>query len=267
MDIYKHNSLAWDNEVKCGNPWTKPVSVKEIELARKGKLHILLTPVKHVPANWITPVKDRKVLCLASGGGQQGPLLAAAGAKVTVLDASKEQLETDRIAAKREQLDIITVLGDMADLSCFLKESFDIIVNPVSNCFIPDVKPVWRECFRVLRNGGRLLSGFNNPILYCFDRALEAKGVLQLKHNLPYSDINSLTSEEKKRFIKNKEPFEFGHSLQDQLGGQITAGFSLRGFYEDKWGNGCPADKYFPQFIATLAVKERCSRFKPAASL
>jgi len=255
MNIYKHNSLAWDTEAKRGNPWTKPVSSKEVELARNGKFRILLTPAKPVPADWLLPVKNKKVLCLASGGGQQGPILAAAGAKVTVLDASKQQLEADMAVAKRERLTLITVLGDMADLRCFPKNSFDIIVNPVSNCFIPDVRPVWRECFRALKKGGRLLSGFNNPIFYCFDRGLEAKGVLQVKYSLPYSDITSLTVKEKKEFLKNKEPFEFGHTLQDQIGEQLAAGFSLRGFYEDKWGNGCLADKYFPQFIATLAVK------------
>lgn len=255
MNIYKHNSLAWDAEAKRGNPWTKPVSSKEVELARKGKFRILLTPTKPVPGEWLLPVKNKKVLCLASGGGQQGPVLAAAGAKVTVLDASNQQLEADISVAKRERLKITTVLGDMADLRCFPKDNFDIILNPVSNCFIPYVKPVWRECFRVLKKGGRLLSGFNNPICYSFDRGLEAKGVLQIKYSLPYSDAASLTAKEKKRFVKNNEPFEFGHTLQDQIGEQLAAGFSLRGLYEDKWGNGCLADKYLAQFIATLAVK------------
>lgn len=255
MDILKHNSRAWDFEVMRGNPWTKPVSSEEIAQARMGNFRILLTPTKAVPSAWIMPVKGKKVLCLASGGGQQGPLLSAAGAQVTVLDASEKQLERDRAVADRDGLAIETIFGDMADLACFPSGVFDLIVHPVSNCFIPDVLPVWRECFRVLRNGGSLLSGFNNPITYSFDRDLFTKDILQLKYSVPYSDAESLTPEEMKHFLAESEPLEFGHALEDQIGGQMNAGFILRGFYEDKWGNDRIEDKYFPHFMATWASK------------
>ena len=81
------------------------------------------------------------MLCLASGGGQQGPILAAAGANVTVFDNSPRQLAQDRLVADREGLAIETVLGDMADLSAFPDARFDLIVHPVSNVFVPDVRP------------------------------------------------------------------------------------------------------------------------------
>ena len=119
------------------------------------------------------------MLCLASGGGQQGPILAAAGANVTVFDNSPNQLAQDRLVADREGLTIETVLGDMADLSAFPDARFDLIFHPVSNVFAPDVRPVWKEAFRVLRPGGSLLAGFMNPVQYLFDDIALERGELQ----------------------------------------------------------------------------------------
>src|SRR5205085_1973198 len=101
--------------------------------------------------DWFPPVAGLEVLCLASGGGQQGPILAAAGARVTVFDNSPNQLAQDRLVADREGLALETVRGDMADLAAFPDARFDLIVHPCSNMFVPDVRPVWREAFRVLR--------------------------------------------------------------------------------------------------------------------
>jgi len=112
MDIRKHNSLAWDQEVERGNKWTIPVSEAVIDAARRGQWEIILTPSKPVPRAWFPDLEGLDVLCLASGGGQQGPILAAVGAKVTVLDNSPKQLEQDQLVAERHALDITTVDGD-----------------------------------------------------------------------------------------------------------------------------------------------------------
>jgi SAM-dependent methyltransferase len=91
------------------------------------------------------------------GAASKGPVLAAAGAAVTVLAASSAQLDRDRLVARREGLQIRTVEGDMADLSAFPDGCFGLVLPPCSNCFVPDVRPVWREAFRVLRPScGRL---------------------------------------------------------------------------------------------------------------
>jgi len=255
VDVFKYNSAAWDNEVLIGNSWTKAVSADQVANAKNGNYNIFLSPVKAVPSSWLNSISGKKILCLASGGGQQGPLLAAAGAIVTVFDASKNQLEQDQFVAQRDGLQIDTVLGDMKDLRCFADHSFDFIINPPSNCFVPDVKPVWKECYRILKAGGQLLSGFGNPITYSFDRSLIAQGILQLKYALPYSDLISLTDIERKEFIDRNEPLEFGHTLEDQIAGQINIGFMITGFYEDKWGNGNIEDQYFSHFIVTRAIK------------
>lgn len=259
MDIVKYNSAAWDLEVKSGkNPWTRPVSAEEIRRAREGRFAIVLTPNIPVPREWFPEdLDDLDVLCLASGGGQQAPILAAAGAKVTSFDNSREQLNQDRFVARREGLEIITELGDAADLSCFADESFDLIWHPVSNCFMPDVQPVWNEASRVLRSGGAMLAGFLNGFSYIFDQFKDERtGVLEVVHSLPYSDLEDLPEEQRARYTKNNEPLEFGHTLDQQIGGQIKAGFMITGFFEDYWSDEATAlNKYCATFIATRAVK------------
>jgi hypothetical protein len=114
---------------------------------------------------------------------------------------------------------------------------------------------VWREAFRVLRRGGALLAGFSHPILFCFDPALEQQGVLQVKYAIPYSDLTSLTDEERRRYTDPGEPLSFGHSLEDQIGGQLDAGFLLAGYYDDRHVEGDLLATFMPAFGATRAIK------------
>jgi len=255
MDIRAYNRLAWDREVEKRTPWTIPVAPEVISAARQGNWEILLTPTKPVPRDWFLDLQGCSVLCLASGGGQQGPILAAAGAHVTVLDNSSRQLEQDIIVAQREGLDIKTIEGDMRELSVFQDGSFDLIVHPVSNLFVPDVRLVWAEAYRVLRDGGVLLAGFVNPVHYIFDFDLmKEKDILEVKHAIPYSDLHSLEPEARQKYMDEGWPLEFGHSLEDQFAGQLDAGFLITGFYEDMDPDFL-LSKYIPTYIATQAVK------------
>jgi len=257
MNIVEHNSAAWDRYSENEIEWSVPVSSEEIERARNGDWEIILTPIKSVPREWFGDVRGKDVLCLASGGGQQVPILAAAGARVTSFDASAKQLEKDRFVAERDNLEIKTEKGDAADLSRLADSSFDLIFHPCSNSFMAELEPIWRECFRVLRRGGALLAGFNNPIVYVFDTEAEEKeGVLKFRHKLPYSDEKDLTESEKSEKIGKNEPFEFSHSLDAQIGGQTGAGFLIAGFYEDWWTDEARLlNKYTPTFMATRAIK------------
>ena len=254
MNLLEHNRKAWNNEVQKGNPYTIPATKEEMTAAFRGEYKIILTPAKPVPADWLGDIRGKQVLCLASGGGQQGPILAAAGAEVTVFDNSDEQLNRDRQMANEYHLSLKTVQGNMQDLSCLPDSSFDLIVHPVSNCFIDDILPVWKECYRVLRSPGRLLSGFTNPLIYAIDPE-EAKrsGRCEIKNALPYSDLKSLPPQEIQRYMDEDIPFEFGHTLADQIGGQLAAGFLLAGFYEDKGEE--LLDAYVDSYIATEAIK------------
>jgi SAM-dependent methyltransferase len=169
MDVPAHNRVAWNKESRSGSRWCQAVSVDEISAARQGDWSVILTPNKTVPPDWFGKIKGKKVLCLASGGGQQAPILAAAGADVTSFDNSEEQLAKDRFVAERDSLALGTVLGDMANLSAFNDESFDLVFHPVSNVYAENLKPVWTECFRLLKWSGSLLSGFFNPAFFLFD--------------------------------------------------------------------------------------------------
>src|SRR5512134_2869652 len=170
MDIRSYNRDAWNREVEGGqNRWSQPVSPEIIEKAKQGGFSVLLTENIPVPHRWFPPLKGADVLCLASGGGQQGPVLAALGANVTIFDNSPAQLTQDQLVAERESLPLRIVEGDAADLSMFVDGSFDLVFNPVSTVFMPDVRAVWKECSRVLREGGLLMTGSMNPVHYIFD--------------------------------------------------------------------------------------------------
>lgn len=254
MDIRQYNKSAWDHQVSIKNQWTVPVSDQQIAQAKLGQWQLVLTPQKHVPQNWFGNVSGKKILCLASGGGQQGPILAAAGATVTVLDNSPKQLQQDMQVAKRHQLNLTTIEGDMRDLSHFEDCSFDLIFHPCSNCFVPDITPVWQECFRVLKNNGSLLAGFINPCYFIFDEEKQNEGELVVKYTLPYSDITSLTETELAKLKSANEPLVFSHSLDEQIGEQINVGFVITGFFEDTWPQGMLSE-YLPTFVATKATK------------
>jgi len=255
MDVPEYNRGAWDRQVEDGNQWTVPVGPEVIEADRQGQWEVLLTDQKYVPRAWFPEMAGADVLCLAAGGGQQAPTFAAAGASVTVLDNSPKQLAQDRFVAERESLDLKTVQGDMRDLSAFADESFDLVFHPVSNLFVPEVRPVWKEAFRVLRRGGSLLAGFLNPVVYIFDLELaDDTGEIRVRYSLPYSDASSRTEEELGRQMEKREPLEFSHTLEEQIGGQIEAGFLISGFYEDRHRDD-PIAAFMPTFVATRAIK------------
>lgn len=257
-DLLAYNGAAWDAQVARKDRWTQPVSPEQIAAARLGTWSLVLTPQRPVPRAWYPERLDGvRTLCLASGGGQQGPILAAAGADVTVYDYSEAQLGQDRLVAAREGLVLRTVRGDMADLSAFADGSFDLIFHPVSNCFARDVRPVWRECARVLRPGGILLAGFTNPVVFAFDPATLRDGPPVLRYGVPYSDLTDLGDAELRRFTDNNEPLVCGHTLEDQIGGQLAAGFFLTALFEDRGDS--PEERALseklPGFIATRAVR------------
>lgn len=243
--------------------WAEPVDRPTIAAAREGRWDVVLTPVKPVPKDWFGDLAGKDVLCLASGGGQQAPILAAAGANVTSFDLSEEQLRKDRLVAEREGLSVRCVRGDMADLSEFEDGAFDLVFHPVSNVFVPDPGPVWRECFRVLRPGGSLLAGFMNPAIYLFDHEeADASGELVVRYALPYSDESGLSPDRLHAKMGAGESLEFSHSIAAQIGGQIDAGFLIAGLYEDGWID----DKWAFARVSPVSIATRAVR-PPALSL
>jgi SAM-dependent methyltransferase len=264
FDPVLHNRSAWDALVGEGDEWTRPVAPEVIERARHGDWSVVLIGYEPMDRTWFPDVMTGvDVLCLAAGGGQQGPTLAAAGARVTVFDNSPRQLEQDEFVATRDGLTLRTVLGDMRDLSTFADRSFDVILNPVSNMFCPDLAPVWRECFRVLRPGGILLVGFINPDVYVFDaEAMDSRSELVVRHALPYSDVTHLSADERERAFGPNAAVEFSHSMSEQIGGQLAAGFVLTGFVQAPHQSNLTAH-YLPGYFATRAIKQPSAAHAP----
>ncbi|MBT2644175.1 class I SAM-dependent methyltransferase [Bacillus sp. ISL-41] len=256
MDAVKQNSLAWDKKVESEAVYTKAVSREVIEKSKAGEWEITVTTGKPVPRSWFPQsLAGLKVLCLASGGGQQGPVLAAAGANVTVVDISKKQLEQDEFVAKRDGIQLSTLQCSMTDLSAFSDEEFDMIIHPVANLFVEDISQVWTEASRVLKDKGTLISGFTNPLLFIFDDEEDLKGNLVVKNKVSGSSMDNLTDHEKEEYIQSGNTIEFFHTLEDQIQGQVDAGFVIAGLYEDDFGGRRPLDEYIKCFVATKAIK------------
>ena len=234
MNIFDANRAAWDHAVEDDNPYSRAVTSELVAAARDGHWEIFLSDKRPVPTSWFPELRGARVLCLASGGGQQAPILAAAGARVWVLDASLRQLAQDRFVAERDDLELATVEGDMADLSAFDNASLDLIVNPVSTLFVPELDPIWAECGRTLRPGGVLMTGFLNPDEFVFDPdALDNEGRFVVRYRLPYVQLATLDKGQIADRRRNCQMFHFSHTMEAQLGGILRAGFVVTDFFED----------------------------------
>lgn len=250
-DYTKINAQTWDQWAENGCEWSLPISHEEYEKAKKGEWGVYLTPCKTVPKEWFPTLKGKALLGLASGGGQQMPVFSALGAKCTVLDYSGAQLERERMVAKREGYRIEIVKGDMTKRLPFENACFDIIFHPVSNCYVEDVHHIWRECHRVLKHGGVLLAGFDNGLNFLFDD--DGTKPLVAVNPLPFNPLKA-SQQDCEKMVKNQEGIQFSHTMEEQIGGQLQAGFCLTDLYEDRDRRGIIRE-YAPQYMATRAVK------------
>lgn len=250
MDYTKYNSKIIDQWVEDGWEWGKPISHEEYLKAKQGDFKIVLTPTKSVPKDWFpNPMEGQRILGLAAGGGQQMPILSALGASCTVFDYSQKQLDAEKMVAKREGYDIEIIRGDMTKLLPFEEESFDMIIQPVANSYIENVQHVWDESFRILKKGGRLLVGLDNGINYIFD-----KSETKLYRPLPYNPLKD--SSVSKDFPLEEEGVQFSHTLDEQIRGQIKAGFQIVDLYEDYNSEGKLCDYNIPTFWASYSIKK-----------
>ncbi|MFN0020989.1 MAG: class I SAM-dependent methyltransferase [Pirellulaceae bacterium] len=154
MSIHAHNRRAWDERVREGDCFTRPAKDQDF-----------VDPLKTVDGlGWLGGnIRGKRLLCLAAGGGKHGPLYAAAGANVTVVDISPAMLELDRQVAAERRLALRTVEASMDDMPMLTAGEFDIVVHPVSTCYVPEIAPVYREVARVTRGGGLYISQHKSP--------------------------------------------------------------------------------------------------------
>ena len=242
------NAATIDRWIEEGWEWGKPITHEAYLKAKEGEWDVLLTPTKPVPHEWFGDLRGKKILGLASGGGQQMPIFAALGAACTVLDYSSKQIESERIVAEREGYQIRIIQGDMTNPLPFEDEEFDLVFHPVSNCYVEEVRPIWKECYRVLKHGGYLIAGTDHYINYIVDS--DEKSIV---NSLPFNPLKN--PEQMKQLQDEDAGVQFSHSLEEQIGGQLEAGFRLLSLYEDTNGEGRLHELSIPTFLAMRSVK------------
>lgn len=243
------NSKVIDSWCRDGWEWGTPIDHETFLRAKEGDWNVLLTTTKPVPHSWLGDLKGKRILGLASGGGQQMAVFSALGAKCTVFDYSGLQCESDRLVAEREGYEIEVIQGDMTKPLPFGDETFDLVFHPVSNCYIREVEPVFKEVFRVLKNGGSFLGGYDIGINYAFN-----EDETELCQRLPYDPVSDPSL--LKELAEADDGIQFSHTIDEQIGGQLKAGFTLKDIYSDTNGAGNLHDHNVPSFIATWCVKQ-----------
>ncbi len=238
-DVFEQVEKNIDSLVANCVDWAACASDEALRAAEAGKLKLQFYD-KEVPDEWLADIKGKKVLCLAGAGGLQAPLLACAGAKVTVIDISDKMLDQDRAVAERENLQIEIVKGNMCDLSMFGDDVFDYIINPPSLMYAPELSVVFRESYRVLKRGGVLIIMAPNPINYVCDYIDYADGgYYKAVHRMPFCS----------RDHDDSDWIEYGHTMESYLGGQIECGFLINGYVE------CQREDITELYFMTRAVK------------
>ncbi|MFA5470711.1 MAG: methyltransferase domain-containing protein [Acholeplasmataceae bacterium] len=244
------NEQTINRWVKEGWQWGIPIDHQTFENAKNGTWDVVLTPTVNVPKDWFLPFKNLKILGLASGGGQQMPIFSALGASCTVMDISDEQLNSEKVVSERENYHIDIIKADMTKTFPFEDESFDLIFHPVSNVYVKDVFHVFKECARVLKKGGLLLSGLDNGINFIVDEETETKII----HKLPFDP--TINEDQYEFLMKTDSGMQFSHTLEDQIGGQLKAGFEILDIYEDTNGEGLLHELNIPSYFATKSRKK-----------
>ena len=249
MERYQDiNARTIDRWIEDGWEWGQPITHAVYEKAIAGDWDVVLTPIKPVPHAWFGDLRGKKILGLASGGGQQMPIFAALGAECTVLDYSEKQLDSERLVAAREGYEINIVRADMTQPLPFEDGAFDLIFHPVSNCYVREVESIWRECYRVLKLGGALLAGFNNSFVYALDN--DERTII---NTLPFDPVKN--PEHRRQLEEDDSGMQFSHTLDEQIGGQLRAGFTITDFFEDYETEGGLHEYNVPCYIATRAIK------------
>ncbi len=169
------------------------------------------------------------MLCLAAGGGRHSVLYAAAGAVVTVVDLSPAMLALDRQVAAERQLPVRVVETSMDDLSMFLPGEFDLVVQPVSSCYIRNIAPLYREVARVLAVDGIYISQHKQPT--SLQTAVEPNAAGRYELIEPYYRAGALPEV---TGSPHREPgtLEYLHRWQELVGGLCAVGFVIEDLRE-----------------------------------
>jgi SAM-dependent methyltransferase len=224
-DTLRHNRMVWNRMARESHPLTRPAKDEELE-----------SPLAIVDrVGWLAGgIQGWKVLCLAAGGGRHGPLYAAAGADVIVVDLSSEMLALDHEMARQKRLAIRTVETSMDDLSMFSDQQFDLVIHPVSTCYMPSLQGLFDEIARVLRSGGLYISQHKQPMN--LQASLETyTGQYVVEHS--YHDPKPVSSARQPSLLREPGTREFVHSWSAILGGICRSGMVIEDVVEPEHSN------------------------------
>lgn len=209
---------------------------REVALCRPASDQELADPLGTLdPIGWLGgSVKGKRLLCLAAGGGRQSAIYATAGAEVTVVDISPAMLELDRLVARRRGLNIRLIQASMDRLDMLPDRSFEIVVHPVSTCYLPNVAPVFREVARVLCPGGIYISQHKSPTSLQTSHRCNAEGRYAIEHAYyrdaaipPVAQPSSASGR-----LRERGAVEYLHRLEQLIGGICRAGMVIEDFIE-----------------------------------
>ena len=258
--IHEHNRRAWDERVRRGNWHTESAREKDF-----------LDPLVAVDdQGWLGGnVRGRRVLCLAAGGGKHGVLFAAAGAVVTVVDLSPRMLELDRKLAAERGVDVRVIETSMDDLSMFPAAAFDVVIQPVSTCYVPDVLAVYREVARVTAPCGLYISQHKQPASLQAEVLPSPRGYVLSE---PYYRSGPLPPVIDGCLHREAGTMEFLHRWEELIGGLCRAGFVLEDLVEPRHGDPVSEPGGFkyrsafaPPFVTLKARRVAASADKDAS--
>jgi SAM-dependent methyltransferase len=225
--VLQHNLNAWDERVRSGKWYVDTATAEDF-----------LRPLQVIdPRGWLGgDITGKRVLCLAAGGGRHGVLLAAAGARVTVVDVSPAMLALDRKLAQERGLELALVEASMDDLSALAEASFQIVIQPVSTCYLPDVVQVYHQVARAIVPGGIYISAHKQPasLQTTFQEAASTHPYV-LTH--PYYDKGPLPPAPAESWHREAGTLEFLHRWEELIGGLCRAGFVIEDLIEPRHGN------------------------------
>lgn len=248
----RHNEKAWDHRARAGQRFTNPADRKAYESAAQVLAQ----------QSWLEGgVRGKSILLLASGGGGQSGLFASQGAKVTVVDISSEILKHDRELAKQKHFDIRVMHTSMDDLSRCMDSEFDLVIHPVSTCYVADVRPVYREVARVCKADGLYISHHKQPACLNAAQYPDSRGGYRIE--IP-QDLKQSLPEVKNSLYREEGTLEFAHSYEHLLGELCRSGFSIEDVVEPQHGDkNAPLgdfkhrSRYLPPFISIKARRRK----------
>jgi len=219
-EIAHYNIQRWKALTKANALFTRPYLNLDVASAR----------AKLDPQGQLGEISGKAVLCLAGGGGQQSAAFALLGATVTVIDLSEEQLQRDREVAAHYQIPIQTLQGDMRDLSSLPAQGFDIVWQPYSLNFVPNVHLVFQEVARVLQYNGLYHFNCANPFVSGLtEKDWNGEGYV-LKQL--YQDGAEISYPDPVWVYESAEsmpkPREYRHTLSTLINGLIKQDFIIR---------------------------------------